>query len=282
MYIVVSPVNGICNRLRVLFSYYLLAKESRAKYFVYWDYSDDFDKTTFDEMFEHKNAFNFINKKTWDLMYKSTKKIHQELPFEVFADGTRKQNNPNGFNLLPIECDVSYIGSEDYACLLKEKPDKYTQKMSLMYRRLRPSNLVQNQIDIFLKTLENGLENVIGVHIRRGDAIQTIWRDVYLQSSDDKFVKRMKQILKKRAVRFLLSTDCEETLLHFRRLFGDLIIYYPKQFSESRSGTEKNGQIDAATELFLLSKTEYILGNNWSTFSYTAAKIGRKTLKVIR
>ena len=39
--IVVKPIGGLCNKLRVTFSYYLLAKSQNKKLYVIWNIGSD-------------------------------------------------------------------------------------------------------------------------------------------------------------------------------------------------------------------------------------------------
>jgi len=120
-------------------------------------------------------------------------------------------------------------------------------------------------------------EDVIGVHIRRGD-FRTI--PVGEVSTDERFIEAMKKEIKlnKRVV-FFLATDEKETEDKFKRIFGNKIISHTKQIEENsfREGTIK----DALIELLLLSKCKKILGSFGSTFLEIAWEFGYRIPKII-
>jgi hypothetical protein len=71
--------------------------------------------------------------------------------------------------------------------------------------------------------------------------------------------------------RFFLATDCPQTEAEIRAIFGARVITRPRVASRDTRG----GMLDAVVDLFALARTSRILGSYYSTFSETAASLGR-------
>ena len=78
-------------------------------------------------------------------------------------------------------------------------------------------------------------------------------------------------------VKFYLATDSEEVKEEMRYIFGNRIITSPNK--ATRGNLE--GMEDALVEMYLLATTDRILGSSCSTYSMTAASIGRVPLEII-
>lgn len=114
-------------------------------------------------------------------------------------------------------------------------------------------------------------ENVIGVHIRRTDNLRSI-----SDSPTALFVERMRQ--EPDDTVFYLATDSEDEKRQLRQVFGERLHFAERQ---AERGTLQ-GMEDALIEMYLLARTSRILGSAASTYSMTAAAIGRIPLEVIR
>ena len=111
---------------------------------------------------------------------------------------------------------------------------------------------------------------ILGVHIRRGDALKGPKREHYLPSTDEAFEK----VMRAWDGAFFLATDCEETESRFREMFGDRILTRGKPWVPSEFGVVKEGQRDAVADLFLLSRTRRVIGTRHSSFGHVAALMG--------
>ncbi|MCR4919944.1 MAG: hypothetical protein K5928_09085 [Prevotella sp.] len=113
--------------------------------------------------------------------------------------------------------------------------------------------------------------NVVGVHIRRTDNQRSI-----SDSPTALFVERMRQ--EPDDTVFYIATDSEEEKRELRQLFGSRLHCAERQ---AERGTLQ-GMEDALVEMYLLSRTRRILGSAASTYSMTAAAIGRTPLEIIK
>ena len=123
------------------------------------------------------------------------------------------------------------------------------------------------------ESLPNG-KRCIGVHIRRGDN-QSSSR----VSRTELFIKRMREEIEKdNEVTFFLATDDKDVEKHLQNEFGDCI-YLQREKKNERFTTR--GQHEAAVDMSALSKTEFILGSFYSSFTDMAAKMGNVYAEII-
>ena len=77
--------------------------------------------------------------------------------------------------------------------------------------------------------------------------------------------------------KFYLATDSRDVKDVFKYLFETSLITSDPDYSRNN----ETGIKDALFELFMLSKSQMILGSYWSSFAETAARIGNIPLKTI-
>ena len=105
----------------------------------------------------------------------------------------------------------------------------------------------------------------IGIHIRRTDNIGSI-----THSPTSLFIERMKEEIRKdEKCLFYLATDSEKEKEQLKKIFGKNLITSP----HAADRNSINGMKDALTELYILSRTNKILGSMQSSYSETAAQI---------
>nr|MDA3779978.1 alpha-1,2-fucosyltransferase [Bacteroidales bacterium] len=150
-------------------------------------------------------------------------------------------------------------------------PKKIREEFLYYFNKLSPIESIQKEIDKFSK--KHKLSNFIGIHVRRGDFKESI--EV---STDEKFIKRMKEILKENnSQKFFLCTDSKDTEENFRKIFPGKIISYKKvNFKRDNLKFVQEGLID----LYLLSKTKSILGSYLSSFTEVAWWLSDGKMKI--
>jgi hypothetical protein len=141
-------------------------------------------------------------------------------------------------------------------------------------RELRPAAPIARRVEAFAAQ-HFGDGCVLGVHIRRGDALAGPRAASHLRSSDESFSREMQDRLDADPdLRFFLATDCEKTQAGFQQRFGDRLLCAEKPFVASVFGAPKQGQADALVDLLLLSRCGEVLGTYASTFGRMAAHVG--------
>lgn len=116
-------------------------------------------------------------------------------------------------------------------------------------------------------------DNTVGVHIRRTDNIDSI-----RQSPLDLFEAEMAEGISK-GLKYYVCSDDPSVKDALVRKFGQENIILPSGALERNS---LEGIRQAAVELFALSKTRYILGSYYSSFSEMASYLGGIELKVMK
>ena len=253
------PSSGLGNRMRAVDSGIAIAESLNLHLNVYWTCNHDLN-CPFHMLFEpfptagitiyaHPPGFmkSVIGSRT-------IRNLLRALPLPVVAFSTQ---------------EMSLLKSYDFI-----SPRKKTHIFIRSYSRFYPN---QNKYDYFkpIPELRDKIsertatfdEHVIGVHIRRTDHVWSI-----THSPDTLFMSRMQdEIDQDPLTRFYLATDSPEVKKTFINRFGDRII--TTSFQVSRDTPE--GIQEALVELYSLAATSKILGSYGSSFSTTAAELGK-------
>jgi hypothetical protein len=173
---------------------------------------------------------------------------------------------------------VTYAGEQRCDSLLPPEqrpvllPD-FDRRYQAALREWRPVASIRALVD----ELASGFgEHCIGVHVRRGDAWGNRHHSEFMRSTEAAFMAAMEQEIDRCShTRFFLATDCATTEETFRCRYGQrLMVNTAKRFVPSIRKAPKDNQRDAAIDMFALSRTRKLLGNNYSSFSRMAASIG--------
>lgn len=274
--IYIEVTDGLANRLRTLNSFYNFSQKKQKKLFVCWEAGPGYSDEGFEKFFHNKDI-KFITKKEYNCF---SNKL-----FNLNNFVYKNKKNPDKYIFeLPQSELIRLINQESFcysgnSCLEYMFPSDFSDDE---FFNLKLKNNINLEIN---KILDSFNENTIGVHIRRGDAWQSPWKNNFKLSDDRSFILKMKEeINKDKNVKFFLSTDCRKTQNKFKKLFRNkIIVNNNKNFFNSKNiNSLKPFQKDAVIDLILLSKTKKIFGSNWSSFSYIASKIGKNDLEIIK
>jgi hypothetical protein len=132
------------------------------------------------------------------------------------------------------------------------------------FSEFRPIPELQDRIDSVSHSFD---EHTVGVHIRRTDNVKAIAHSpVHLfEQAMDRAVEMEPR------TRFFLATDSADTKAEMIHRFGERIIT-PSGHADRLS---IQGIQDAVVELYCLSRTTKLFGSFFSSYSRTAAEIGR-------
>ncbi len=130
-----------------------------------------------------------------------------------------------------------------------------------------PTESMQQCIDNECSRLPKG---TIGVHIRRTDNVRAIE-----QSPTSLYISRMNAEPEDRC--FFLATDSDDVKNELKACFGQRII--TPQHTAVRDTVE--GMQNALIEMYMLASTGHIIGSSHSTFTTTAAALGKAQLEII-
>lgn len=131
----------------------------------------------------------------------------------------------------------------------------------------RPTPRLQARIDEVAAQLG---PNAVGVHIRRTDNARSI-----ACSPTELFVERMRR--EPADTQFYVASDDEGVKAQLRREFSGRVTTLPRQ---AERGTLA-GMEDGVVEMYVLARCRRLLGSSCSTYSMTAASLGRTPLEII-
>ncbi len=129
---------------------------------------------------------------------------------------------------------------------------------------------VRQMVDAACKDLN---EETVGVHIRRTDNSWSIE-----QSPVELFTHTMQTMITENPKRkFYLATDDAELKQTLRHTFAGHILSHDCPLNRDT----QQGILSAVVEMYALSRTTFIIGSYYSSFSEMAAEIGGITLDVL-
>ncbi|MCD7899631.1 MAG: glycosyl transferase [Bacteroides sp.] len=267
------PVGGLANRMRSIASVIALAKDSRADFLKIIWFKDKGLNCSFEDLFLPLNlsGIELKNGSIRDLfLYDRPRKKNFHIPriFQkklfhhcLYEKEISKLNRKNFDFIEWVGKNNVYMASHDHFYPSEFRLSDLFQPVGAVQKRI-------NDIYSFFNAY------TIGVHIRRTDHIIS-----KSESPTELFIKAMeKEISDNPDVCFYLATDSEEEKERLKKIFADKVITSHKKASRSTlSGMEA-----AAADMFLLSKTQKIIGSSQSSFSEIAAGLTNIPYIVLR
>jgi len=265
------PSGGLANRMKAIASAVRLAEEIGSELRIIW-FQDWGLGCRFDQLFTFSSPIPIsIQEATFfdKLLYDRPRRKNFYLPtiaehalFDICIkeeEATRMMQEDFDFCSYCNHRKV-WISSNVYF-ISKNIPDA-------SFDPFHPLPHLASRIDQIVKEMG---PHTIGVHIRRTDHILAI-----ANSPTTLFVERMRQ--ESPNTTFYLATDSEDEKRTMLSLFeGRLHVLPRKAKRDSLQGME-----DALIEMYVLSRTNLIIGSVSSTYSMTAAAIGRIPLEIIK
>lgn len=254
--ITVLPEGGLCNRMRVVASAWLLAKASAQPMRVLWHRTPDFN-ARFDSIFSTA-----------------------EIPFDVLERSAMTRIGRGGFRLREYWARVSgnYVLGEcetapgkfqmEHALKAIDGRDVFVHTNSRlafdpeMYKLFVPAAEAAE----FIENLRANVANSVGVHVRRTDNTQAL-----RESTLEQFIALMKvEVESNPKTQFFLATDDPEVTTTLQANFADRVQEYKKR---AYSRNDPLAIVDAVVDLFALGNCRKLIGSYWSSFTDTAAEL---------
>ena len=264
------PAGGLGNRMKSIAAAIRLAQATQNKLDIIW-FQDWGLGCKFEQLFQPLNVpqtqlreASFLDKIMRDIPRKRNlyiPKCFEHFFYDACLDRlAASKAYYNNFDFITWSKNRNVWLASDVYFIDKEIPED-------SFDIFRPIHQLQERINQIKKDFAH---QTIGVHIRRTDNIRSIQN-----SPTHLFIERMQQ--EPIDVKFYLATDSEEVKEEMRYIFGNRIITSPNK--ATRGNLE--GMEDALVEMYLLATTNRILGSSCSTYSMTAASIGRVPLEII-
>lgn len=265
--LIVIPLSGLANRLRVIASAVKLSRISNKQLYIYWDNNNGLN-AVYDDLFEpidnaiiKKPPFRYklwLFMRSFSLKMRKISEWYLEIfKFDfVFLDNMApliwhrklnlEQKVNDSKNVFMATCqELNYYDGQDYKVFI-------------------PKAELLEKIDLLSMKFST---NTIGIHIRSTDNEMSIKNSPF-----NLFIKKMdEEILLDANVQFFLSTDNIDYQEKILQRFGpNRIHFYVKEFSRNKT----EGIKDAVIDLFCLSRTSKIYGSYFSSFSYIPGRLG--------
>ena len=280
-HLIVRPRAGLGNRMRVITSFQILAKYSGRIFELCWApsagwsdedlgdlFENDYPRVPLDEFESYSddgldlhNGGRIVgpfSERTWE--WREGSGMHQVFDLAAFPIVTYSGPQRCDALLDPATRALLFPNFEsDYKATLKE---------------WSPVPSIRAEVERLSASFG---PHTVGVHIRRGDALEhRRLGSQFRRSTDAAFIARMDaEVEAEPHTNFFLATDCAATEECFRERYGEaVIVNRDKRFVPSVPKRPKDNQRDAVIDMFALARTQKILGNNYSSFSRMAAGIG--------
>jgi hypothetical protein len=251
--ITVLPEGGLCNRLRVVASSWLLAQRAGQPMTVLWNRAPDFN-ARFDALFETAGLPFAVREGV--TMNKATRALARSREWWSRLAGLRVLGEaataPGRFDL---ERELPGLRGRDV----------------FVHTNSRLA-AAPGMFDIFLPTgeaatrllpLRERLAHSVGVHVRRTDNTKAA-----AVSTLSHFITRMKAA-QAPGLGFFVATDEPQVLQQLRAEFGDAVWEYPKR---AYARNDPLAIVDALVDLTALAACRQLIGSYWSSFTDTAAE----------
>lgn len=275
--IYLQPVNGLGNRLRAIQSLYKLALYTGRRLKIYWGPGEGFSDERFEDLFSmrdfNKSFGSVIEFITEEEFLEARKKylcvdsyVQHGADYKYYIRDKEKVVSTvlsKSFCITTSSCIEFIFGTTD-----KIKDIYSIYQYNCCVSKLTPNHSILASIE---KVVAKFDKNTIGVHIRRGDAIISPWKNFYAVSKDEYFY----EYIRNHGGKVFLATDCEKTQQDLIRTFGDKIIINEAKTFNSLNITHadaKPNQGTALVDMYCLAHTQKIYGTNWSTFSQISSE----------
>lgn len=284
--LIVQPMGGLANRMRVLSTTLSFAKQEDANLICWWKNNEELG-ADYHELFlnpkinvVHVGAPGYVMfkpKKSWkrviaifrSLLWRKRKHIDVVINYsdtEKWVEETRDDDGECKALFLYIAsfltrgkcvfiCTGDWLGKTNYAIF-------------------EPQSVIKNNVAQFINSHHWLKEHTYGIHIRRTDNNWAIEH-----SPISLFIEKMESTIEEDPVAmFYLASDDLDTIEQLKSKFGARILSREKDFSRK----SHKGMQDAMVDMWLLSNTKKIYGSYFSSFSEAAAELGNVELEIIK
>lgn len=272
LYIV--PEGGLANRMRAIASGVSLARKTDREMIVIW-HRDRGLNASFSDIF-HTEDLPFDLRETGDFKYY----LQFEEPRKSNLYISRLTAALDGKERICQNVNREYISDErEIECLVKKSPKDYIIKSGLIFHEINGRLMSEifrynDNVSKRIKEITAGIIPDLTLQIRRTDNVKSIAYSplAAFENIAEKLIKENNK------VKIFVATDDELTKSYFKEKFMDNILYNK---TPARRDT-KEGIIDAAAELYIMSSSRHIYGSYWSSYSEIAALMGGCPLTVVK
>ena len=268
------PIGGLANRLRSIASGVALARDYGQTLHIYW-FKDAGLNCRFDDLCLPLDApdIRLHEASALDaLVYDRPRKRNARLPgmFQrLLFDGRLHEQGP--WTADAPAFDFGGWMAQHRRTYISSCHSFYPADPVLYGELFRPNETVGRLVDAYVARFT---PHTVGVHIRRTDNAASIAR-----SPLSLFIEEMEREVAAHADTLVfVGSDSEEDKRSIVNRFGNRV--FTSVHKADRNSLE--GMQEALVELYLLSHTRHVLGSVHSSFSETAAQIGKISYELLR
>lgn len=252
--IIIKPLGGLCNRIRAIASAFFLAKDLNKKLIIIWN-KDRYLGCKFRDLFEPIDDVKVIETSSLFNLSRLSKINYTYFKYRVkaykYIDDEIIRKNKYNIEIEKLNNDKVIFIETCYSFY------QYTN-----LNLFKPIQEIKQSVDEITKFFD---ENIVGVHIRRGDNIKSIEK-----SKSSEFINAMNfEIEKCKDVKFFLATDSPLEEERLKKKYKNRIITNKKEFKRN----SLMGMQDAVVDLLCLSETNKIFASYNSSFSDIAGEL---------
>lgn len=270
--LILYPAEGLANRLRAIDSALRYCEKTGQRLSVHWRRDKRLCDCCWDDLFQPEKIVSSAGK-GWERLQRVYKlKRHSRL-FCRLLDALGALHiirifGPDDWSALRsfVERGGTCIWTvvESFSVFCWPEGEDFKKEF------FRPSDEVQERLAYMTANFDS---HTVGVHVRRTDN-----KDSLRLSPLESFTSKMRlHLAEDNAARFFVCSDDASVKSFLVREFGEEMISTP---SGSLSRDSLDGMKQAAVELFALSRTSYIIGSYYSSFSEMASYLGGIKLEV--
>lgn len=281
--LIINPIGGLANRMRLLAGAITLANDLGVDYKVVWlknweinaSMEDVFEvsdclkgKVLYPGALEYGLLYSMPRRKNFYLTALTHRRFGLSFMPNVkpFSDIIAKDNNSNEIKTL----FESAFRQKD-SCFIQGGIELYPYDVEFYRSLFVPNVEIESRARHNVERLGT---QCVGIHIRRTDNCVSI-----TNSPDDVFIEEISRRIELNPnEKYYLATDSEDVKFKFKSIFGNRILCSP-QVAQRDS---VQGIKDAVVELFTLSHTQLIIGSFYSSFSEAAAMLGNVPLRILK
>ena len=247
--IIVHPLGGLCNRMRVIVGAISLAQKTGGQLTIIWT-QDTTLNAKFSDLFENI-PYKVIECQLSAWKYKALYHWYKDVRSYKMLDDqwVSEQARGKGYDIWKDKVEGRNLFLQTNLDILLDGDYSIFKAKESVVREL--NNVVCDK-------------NTIGLHIRRTDNANAV-----KYSPTSLFFEKVEEELKANPkMKFYLATDAPQEESAFVERFGSKILIYDKH------SLDRNNPLaikDALIDLYNLSHCRKIFGSYWSSFSDTAA-----------
>lgn len=253
--ITVQPQGGLCNRLRVVASSWLLAQASAKPMRVLWNRAPDFN-ARFDTLFETRGLpFTVVEGATMGLVTRALARARG--PWARLSGAVLLGEADTAPGVFDLQATLPRLRGRDV----------FIHTNSRLAFQLGMFDVFVPAADVAARVapLRERLSRSVGVHVRRTDnaraaAVSTLAKFFELMQAEHVATPELE---------FFVATDEPQVMDVLRQAFGPVVWEYAKR---ARDRNDPTALVDALVDLTALAQCRKLIGSHWSSFTDTAAE----------